>query len=250
MEYIDVTVSGRSLREFRAKMLSYPEFQTVIDTELFQGAARSTLAVLKNRRGAMIMHCYIDFFGSNEERTEQRSSFEALFLGMEPVEIDIGDGYFYRAVLTSSAESITKGEIYTTAEYRFRVTRHRDPQVLEVVSYSTEHPENGEIYCLSNAEKTDCVLTISFPGGMAAASFLNVNLNGQTWSYEFSNISIGTIVLDGIHKILLIDGQNATNRITWTDFPYLVPGKNLLEIKISGIAFSRPCTVEYTPTYL
>lgn len=240
----EVRIAGRALSEFMAKMQSYPEISSCeINTGIFQGSNRSSIQLMHNRRGAGTLTCKIDFFGrDNYERTMHQSAFEALFLGTEPVTIDICDGYWYRAILIRTGMPRTEREYITTMEYQFRVTRHRGLPI----TVKCEANDN-KIWCESNVLKTDCTISIPCDRLQGADSIL-IGLNGLQWAY--SGQLSGNLILDGVNRIFTIGGQNATTAISWSDFPYLMPGSNMLEFSISGIVVSVGATLTYTPTFL
>ena len=239
-----VRVAGKELCEFMAKMQSYPEIKPCeIDTGIFQGANRSSIRLLHNRRGAKILTCAIDFFGrDNFERTMHQSAFESLFLGMEPVTIDICDGFWYRAILIDAGAPKTEREYITTVVYKFRVTRHKGMPIIAKCLAN-----DNKIWCESNVLKTDCIITIP-TNRMQDAEGLLIELNGLDWYY--SGKYSGDLVLDGVNKIFTINGENVTSEIEWTDFPYMVPGSNMLKFSIEGVGVSASATVAYTPTFL
>lgn len=238
-----VTINGRALSEFQAKMQSYPTISSSEpDVEVFQGSGRSSFQLLQNRRGAQYLTCLIDFISpDNARRTQNRSAFEALFLGSTPVVIDIGDSYLYRAALTEIRDAGTEKELITTVEYQFRVTRQRETVQLSLL------PSNATAYCRSNVEKTDCLIRIPAAAVLGAPG-LTVWLNGLSWSYPPA--LGGDLVLDGVNKIFTVGGENATNQITWTDFPYLVPGENKITVSTAGVVLQSPIEVTYTPVFL
>lgn len=241
-----VTVAGRKLSEFQAKMQSYPVIGScAVDVEIFQGVNRSSMQALHNRRGARYLDCYIDFMGrSNFERTMHQSEFEALFLKSEPVEIDIGDGFWYRAILTQIGGSQTEGEYITTVSYRFQVTRHRGPEIVTQSILS-----DTKIFCQSNVACTDCVIQIPYSSKIAEMERMSVYLNGLEWQY--TSAVDGEIVLDGINKIFTVNGENVTNQFYWSDFPYLISGENQLSVSVNGwVIGDIPVNVIYTPTFL
>lgn len=238
-----VTINGRTLAEFHAKMHAYPQISSCdIDVEIFQGADRSSIQLLQNRRGGRHLTCRIDFIDpDNAVRTQYQSEFEAMFLGRCPAILDIGDGYFYRAVLMSVKEGGTEGELITTVEYCFRVTRHRDVVCISLV------PNAAAMYCLSNVAKTDCVIRVP-SAHIFGAPDLTVWLNGASWHYS-PEIG-GDMVLDGVNKIFTVGGKNVTNRMEWENFPYLVPGANRITVSTAGVVLSSAVEIAYTPTFL
>jgi len=240
---LPVTVAGKDLLEFDAKMQSYPEISSCkVDANIFQGANRSSIQLLSNRRGQRTLKCKIDFFGDNYNRTLHQSEFEALFLGSEPVVIDICDGYWYRAVLTDIDDPSTDHELITTVEYTFAVTRHIGDEVTIEIAGANDFVFN----CNSNVAKTDCIVRIA--DQYADPENVTVALNG----YEFSVNGLDSdLVLNGVDKTFLIGGANAAGRVIWTDFPFLVPGENHVSVYVGGvIPYGINASVSYTPTYL
>ena len=239
----DVTINGRPLSEFCAKMQSYPVVSACeIDTEVFQGADRSSIQLLQNRRGGRTLTCRVDFIETNNaKRTACQSALEALFLGRVPAEIDFGDGYQYTAVLTGIKNGGTVSEIISTVEYTFRVVRHQAPVVVDLV------PRNANILCRSNVPKTDCIVCLPFVE-LGKAKNTVVSLNGLQWG--FAPELTDDLVLDGVNKIFTMGGVNVTNQIVWSDFPFLVPGVNSILVAIQGIVTSKNITISYTPTFL
>lgn len=242
---LPVTVAGHELSEFCAKMQSYPKIgASAIDTGIFQGVNRSSMQLLHNRRGVRYMDCKIDFIGQdNYERTLHQSEFEALFLGSEPVSIDIGDGFWYSAVLTEIGDTYTERELITTVEYRFRVARHRGPQISAQVV-----PNDASIFCQSNVERTDCIIRVLYQN-LGGAERTVIQLNGLEWSYEPA--LTGDIILDGVNKTFTVAGKNVTSKIAWEDFPYLIPGENTINVLVNGVVVgNKNAEVIYTPTFM
>lgn len=242
---INVTAAGRSLSEFDAKMLSYPQFSKTYDVETFQGRQRSTMIPLKNLITGMTMTARIDFSGTNAARTAAQSEFEALFRSQtQPVEINIGDGYFYRSVLLSAVPILTSAEQITTVEYSWRVTRHKTPVLVSLYG-------QNRLVCPSNVEHTDCVLTIL--DGAQQGYLLSVELNGLEYIVQSAdNPNNEEIVLDGVEKTFKIGGASATQKVEWKDFPFLVPGENIINFYLDTAPASHVlfATVSFTPTYL
>lgn len=242
---LPVMIAGHELSEFCAKMQSYPEFSSCeVVSGVFQGADRSSLQLLHNRRGSRFLTCRIDFFGKdNYERTLHQSEFEALFLGAEPVAIDIGDGFWYWAALTEIGEPETQYELITTVEYKFQVSRHRGKEITASVV-----PNDAVILCHSNVAKTDCIIRVLLEQ-MGGAKQVLVELNGLQWGYEPE--MDGDLVIDGVNKIFTVNGKNVGGAMSWTDFPYLVPGENLLSLSVQGVVVSKKAAqISYTPTFL
>lgn len=237
-----VKINGRDIfSEFGAKVQSYPKFSYAVDVEVFQGVNRSTLQLLKNHRGAKTMTIAVDFINrSNAQRTDNQSAFDALFIGGS-VEIDIGDGYLYSAVLMSASDASTANELITTVEYEFRVVRHR-----ALVKQVLINEDN--VVCDSNVPETDCRITVNGKYFDETGNSFIVELNGEQISMRIPGQE--DVVLDGINKTITVGGKNAMSTVTWTDFPYLKPGINTIRFSVDGVCPYAQCTVEYYPTYM
>lgn len=239
MQQHDVFIAGHEISEFGAKMQSYPSFSSDVDADIFHGTERSSMQLLHLRRNAMHMTCVIDYFGNNVKRTARQSALESLLIAPEPVVIDIGDGFHYLAVLEKPGSGNTLGEICTSVEYMFRVTRHKDE-----VAITTPRGAYNYVFCKSNVPKTDVKIYIS---ELDAPDGFVVRVNDL--KFEYDGPMTGNLFLDGINKIFKMGSTNITNTLRWTDFPYLVPGKNEILFTTQGVAVPTGCSVRYLPTF-
>lgn len=239
-----ITFVGHRPEEYCAKVQSYPEITSCeVDAEIFQGSNRSSIQLLHNRRGTRSLTLIMDFYGLDGfERTMNQSRFESLFLGTEPVAIDVGDGFWYRAVLKKVGKPKTQSELITSVEYEFVATRHKGEEL--AVSFGTG--AHTKMWCLSNVAKTDCVIIIDNSLHLENAM---IQLNGCTW--QLMGSMAGPLILDGINKTFLDGNTNVSNRIDWSDFPFLVPGENIVNVYThAGIPVNAGVVVRYTPTFL
>lgn len=248
---LPVTVAGRDLAEFGAKMQSWPEISACeVDTGIFQGAGRNTMHLLQQRRGARRFACRIDFWGqSPREWAENISAFSAL-LSDGPVEIDIGDGYLYQSILLAESAPIVSGEVVATVEYQFQAVRHWEARTL---NFFTSIDGDTIIDCQSNIRKTDCTIKLSADGNLAQASGLGLRLNGISWTYL--GVIGGTTILDGIHKAYTMAKASISTKLIWTDFPWLKPGENAISIwnetaSGEGGRIYTDVEITYVPTFL
>lgn len=251
MLHIPVTVGGRDLAEFGAKMQSWPEITACdMDTGIFQGAGRNTMHLLQQRRGARRFTCRIDFYGqSPREWAANISAFSAL-VGDEAVEIDIGDGYLYQSILLAESAPIVSGEVVATVEYQFQVVRHWEERTFQIV---TTLGGDTAFDCQSNIRQTDCAIKLSADGNLAQASGFRLVLNGTSWTYL--DVISGTTILDGIRKTYTMAKKSISTKLIWTDFPYLVPGKNTISIwnetaSGEGSRIYTEVEITYIPTFL
>lgn len=241
MKRHDVFIAGHKLSEFRAKMQSYPSFSSDIDSDIFHGSERSSMQLLHLRRNAMHMTCVIDYRGDNAERTARQSSLESLLIAPEPVKIDIGDGFHYLAILEKTGNGTTLGEICTSVEYTFRVTRHKD----EVAITTPSSGHYNHVFCTSNVPKTDVKVYIPYVQGVTG---FNVRINDLVFGY--AGTMTGSLLLDGMNKIFKMGSNNITNVLEWTDFPYLIPGDNEILFEANGVTVDTGCSVRFLPTFM
>lgn len=256
-DFFLVTVGDHTLSEFGAKMQSWPEISACeVDTSIFQSTGRNTMHLLQQRRGARKFTCRIDFEGSPRIWTANISAFSAL-LSSGAVEIDIGDGYLYNAILLSESTPVVIGEVLATVEYQFRAVRHWPEQTVTVI---TSGSTDAILLCQSNYPKTDCCIRIPYevaaPGPITLGALNGVRLvvNGLSWTLPVK--PTGNITLDGIRKAYDAgDGINP-NVLLWTDFPCLSPGANKISLleEIADGSGDRlphyPVSITYSPTFL
>ena len=247
----EVLIAGHALWEFGAKMVAFPTFTTDVDSAVFQGLERSSMQLLHLRQAGQHMDCEIDYFGTLEERTKRRGALEAILLtAKEPLEIDIGDGYFYRAVPEKIGRVTCDNNVFTEAEYRFRVTRHTRPVQLEIM--------DGEfhIFCQSTVPLTDCSIFIP-QSAVSGWPNLLVDMNrlsGNGMAFYLDTAPTGDVVLDGVRKTFRMGSQTITNSngFSWSAFPALIPGDNQILLATDGTlgTLTNYVQISYTPTYL
>lgn len=246
MRITEVFIAEHPLwEEFRAKMIAYPTVSTELDNAVFQGVNRSSIQLLHNYLAGQYMDCEIDYFGTITQRTENRSALEALLLSPEPVKIDFGDGFFYRAVWQKSPRVTNDNEVFESVAYRFRVTKHTDPVSVKIPV------KQYHVYCQSTVPLTDCRLTIPFAAVQGYPNLV-VAIAGEQWGFDME--ITGDLVLDGINKVFTMGGHNIANHsgFFWDSFPALKPGKNRVDLGADGVPADPqvPITLYYTPTYL
>lgn len=240
----DIAFGNRRLSEFHAKILSDVVIAPIpADTEVFVGVGRSTQQIIKNRRtAARDMTMLIDFFGGEAEARRHESEFQTLFLGNAPVLVDIGDGYLYDCVLVASAQTQGIDGVLLSMEYRFSAVRRGPARSVEITTL-----DRFNYMCESTFPKTDCRVTLY---GLEAQQGDDVYVDINDKRFTFDMDYRGIVVIDGINKIITIEGDNWTNLVGWTDFPYLVPGNNVIRAVINGVAPVIPAKVEYIPVYM
>lgn len=243
-----VTVDGHTLDEFGAKMQSWPEITACeIDAGVYQGVGRSAMHLLQNRRGVRYLTCAVDFLAP--DWTAHISAFDALLAG-GPVEIDLGDGYLYQAILVSESAPEVAGETVATVEYRFQAVRTWPELTTSITTALTATPVS--VYCQSNFPRTDCRIRIPYDAALGVVTGIQVVLGELGWYY--SGTTTKDLIFDGINKVFSHGSVPVSNQVTWRDFPYLTPGINNVELwKDTASAterFRHAVEITYSPTFL
>ena len=189
-----------------------------------KGKNRTSFVLLSSEIGLKTITLPIAIIGDNQaELTRRKLTMDAGLYGKN--EIWLPDGYFYTTILESMGEPVFFGETVLECTY-----------VLSGVQHDAKIQTTGPVvFCQSTIPRTDCVLTTTVK--QAAASY---TFDGAM----FANVKAGDVLcLDGQNGRVLINGGPGAQRCDFVEFPYLVPGQNVI---------SAPDTVivEYYPTYL
>ena len=249
-----VTVNGRDLSEFSAKLNSDYEISgPEISADTWQGRNRSTLLLLGQTYGLLRIRLPIDFWGSSKtDAMEKIADFNGTTKGL--IELDLHDGFVYKCVLTEIGAPEWINDELCTADYEFVGTRTKNP-----VTVSGKTPLT--IINPSTVEKTDCRITIeaAFPASLNFVSIWLTTGNLLNGTYLAFTIDVsggeyendGVFIIDGFNKTITYNGGALPTKIDWEDYPYLVPGNNLILVAATrnagdGLAAS----VEYVPTFI
>lgn len=217
-------INNKPLSNFNAEMQwSHNISGNKIQRINLLGKNRSTLKPISKQVLEKSYTLQVDFYGSREERVQNKNSFDNECL-KENVVISIGDGYEYHGTCEQLGDE-TPGPVITETSYTFSGFRKKP-----IVAVSS-----NKIYCISTFPQTDCIFSVT-----VGASTTRYRL----WDAWFLNVSKGDrIVFDGINCRILINNSPRATQCEWIDFPYLVPGVNNIEC-------SDIVTVEYYPTFL
>ncbi len=165
----------------------------------------------------------VDFAGKDrQEASARKSKFDAAIYGKN--ELVLPDGFTYTAICSEYGEEICHGEQLLETIYTCVGIRHGKK---EIVTGNT-------IYCTSTLPKTDCRLTVTVTNGESSY---------QLGSVTFLDVTAGDVLcVDGITGRILVNGAPGAARAQWLEFPYLVPGKNM-------ITCADTVTAEFYPAY-
>lgn len=239
-----ITVNGHDLSEFSAKLLSdYELGACAVTSDVFQGTSRSTMLLLSQSFGAMELVLPLEFWGvSREDTVACWSRFCAAVSGK--VELDLGDGYLYACCVTNLGQPQWICDGWMSVDVTFQGLRQK-PQV----TISAASTLGATISCQSTFPRTDCVIRIP-KAVLGGATQAQVVLGKNKWLLNMSFSAEAELVLDGVNKVFLLDGQNVTAQMDWEDFPYLVPGENPFGVYINTIRITRGVELTYRPTFL
>ena len=244
-----IYIGGRDLSEFRAKLeTDYSITGYALENTYNKGALRSGFTLLRQAPELLSIILPINIFGADKrETTENLAAINAQCAGV--VELDLSDGFAYTCMLEEVRGTTWLSDAWCTADYCFMGVRHKDP--IAVSAPAPLHLQNGATW-----PKNDCTITIkNFKAKTSAPVVITLSGEGKTlltWKIDTSGglyQAGGDLVLDGVRQRNGYNGGNIpTGTMTWTDYPYLVPGQNT--ISVSGGTTKADIVVDYTPAYL
>lgn len=201
---------------------------TAVTNTIFQGRNRTSYRLLAGVFGRKPISFTLTYQGRTErECALQRSMVEGWMWGK--VELYLPTGFWYTSTLTSIGEATREGvdgvQVLMHVQYDFEGVQH-DPLVT-VDGTSFNNP--------GTMPQSDCIVQATV--GTAASSY---QLAGAT----FANVTAGEVLtVDGINGRLLRNGAPAPGNVTFTRFPYVVPGHN-------SFTALDPVTVQFYPCYI
>lgn len=239
-----IRVNGHDLAEFSAKLLTdYYLGACEITSDVFQGTSRSTVLLLGQTYGTMEVVLPLEFWGSSRGDTVACwSRFCGVVTGA--VELDLGDGFLYACCVTDLGQPQWICDGWMSVDVTFRGLRQK-PQV----TISATSAFGTAIQCASTFPRTDCTITIP-KLLLAGATQAEVVLGRNRWLLNMDFSSQAELVLDGVNKVFLLNGENVTAQMDWEDFPYLVPGENPIGVYINTLGVTQGIELTYRPTFL
>lgn len=239
-----ITVNGHDLSEFSAKLLTaYRLGACEITSDTFQGTSRSTMLLLSQTYGTMEVVLPLEFWGTSRADTVACwSRFCGAVTGT--VELDLGDGFLYACCVTDLGDPQWISDGWMSVDVTFRGLRQK-PQV----TISAASTIGAAIQCASTFPRTDCTITIP-KALLAGATQAQVVLGQNKWLLNMNFSSEAELVLDGVNKVFLLNGENVTAQMDWEDFPYLVPGENPIGVYINTLGVTQGIELTYRPTFL
>ncbi len=239
-----INIAGCDLREFSARLQTgYTMGACQLTTDTFQGTDRSSLLLLCQSCGTMELVLPLEFLGT--DRRETVAGWSRFCQAVQGAfDMDLGDGYLYHCVVTDLGRPAWIAEGWLTTDVTLQALRQ-----LSEVTISTRSTADASVYCSSTYPKTDCVITIS-GAVLTGAEQVSVVLGENSWYLNTAFSGTADLILDGVNKRFLLDGENVAARMDWQDFPYLVPGENPMVVAVNAIGITNGVTIAYRPTFL
>lgn len=225
----DFWVNQHPSGEFGCRLLNHWKVQDApLSRTFFQGQNCTAFTVFGTGIGLKTISLPVNIFGTSPMDTTEKCSNLTAALLHGIVELQLPDGFLYRAALSSSGitQALTQDGCILSCEYI--LTGMRCKQLQTIVA-------NGLIFIQGNHPQMDCRITVTV--GQSSEQY---TMAGITWSHVQSG---DKLVIDGFSKQLLKNGKNAilsNNAFEWVK---LHPNENLLQAP-------DPLTIEYYPTYL
>lgn len=224
-----ITINGKTLEELGVDGLAeYTVGGSSFDNQTFFGRNRTTFDVLASVPRLKTVAFTLAFKSATRAAAVMlKSRVDAEFVGK--IDLRMPDDLYYTVYADGIGDLVLKGTsggYIGTAAYKFKGICHG-----EIVTVT-----GNTVNCLSTTPRTDCKLEVTVP---ANATYFRLG------TVQFNNVSAGDVLTaDGLTGRILVNGAPASGEISFTQFPFLVPGENNI-YTTAGTA-----TVTYYPTYI
>lgn len=234
---IDIYTAGALVESFKVS-------GTAIDNTAYQGLDSTDFNVLSTTRGMRVITLNLFYKATTKRELALKKAEIDNLIGNGKIDLFLPDGFHYAAFLTSAGEEQTLGvednEIIALSTYTLQGIRHDNLETISIKS-------NDNLLCKSLIPLTDVKITVP---AVAAGNYVIDNSKYSGAKVTINNVAASdTIVIDGINKRILKNGAPFTGAMSFTKFPKLVPGVNMIRVYYGGVYRSIAITVEYYPTY-
>lgn len=225
-------INDKPLNLFSALLLSsYGVGQSSVAFDTLVSSSGAGFVVAGRTLGLRTITLPLHVYGETPEETQQHVSrlLEEFIDGK--VKIGLPDGFLYFGVLTGQ-----EGPDFITEEL---VSLTLTLQGIRCKPLETVTGNELSVY--GTLPEMDCVIRATVGKSAQTYTVAGIVFDGGAHT---SGLSAGDqIVIDGINKIVTINGDPAMDRCSLVTFPTLHPGENI-------ITALDPVTVEYYPMYL
>lgn len=212
------TLGGAALQEWRVG-------GTALKNQTFLGRWRTNPLVLSSVPTTKKLTFSIAYEAQDAyTATLNKSRVDALLVGK--VTLYMPNTLYYTGYTTGIGDLVLMGNdtegVIGIAQYSFEGICHGPLVTVNA----------GTVNCLSTAPRTDCILTKTMTAAADAFALGPVT---------FTNVSAGDVLkVDGIEGTIMVNGAPVSNPISFSEFPYLVPGQNT----------TNADSISYYPTYI
>lgn len=189
--------------------------------------AGNAFFVISQTVGMKTITLPFDIYGRSPADAKRKlSSLDALASGGK-VELSLPDGMLYTAVLQTIAQPTAITDRILSCAHTFLGIQHDAKIRLDT--------DGGHFWANGTLPQMDCILSVTVGADANKYPFAGVT---------FSGVKKGDVlILDGMTKRVLVNGAPGAQKCNLVEFPYLVPGRNI-------ISCPDVVTVEYYPSYL
>lgn len=225
----DFWINNSPSGEFGCRLLqSWSVKDAALSPTFLQGKSCTTFTAFGSTIGLKTISLPVHIYGSSPRDALQKRSLLTSALMQNIVNLQMPDGFLYRAALSNSGscQALTQDGCILSCQYEL-TGMQCDP-----LQQITTH---GNFFVQGTHPFMDCCIICIV--GKAAQRY---TMAGITWQ----NVQTGDVlIIDGLKKQVLKNGSNAALDNDLTQWVKLHPGENHLTAP-------DPLTIEYYPTYL
>lgn len=255
-----VVVNGNSLYDYNADLINYEPVVATITNDLYRRVGRHSYIINRQVFGNNGVKLRFYIGGINSQQAQINCNKVLRELSKDIVVINIGDTEFeYVGVLNSYTIKYTDVYHYYLLEATMIAVK-RLPYIVE--EFTESQIKQG--VTINNDGVINCGVLIAIDGLLVDSSIkvtvndveFDIN-NFSSYKYHVVDGLDGKIICDSVEEGIFVDLDSnefeyATNNFintTLVEFPYLVPGDNIISITCDDDSISR-VIVKYYPLFV
>lgn len=251
-----VTVNGVSLYDYNADLINYEPVVATITNDLYRKVGKHSYIINRKTFGNNGIKLRFYIGGTNLQQAQINCNKVLRELSKDIVVINIGDTEFeYVGVLNSYTTKYTEVSHYYLLEATMIAVK-RLPYVVE--EFTESQAVNG--IEVNNEGVINCGVLIAIEG-LLTDSDIKISVNNvkceinnfSSYKYHIVDGLDGKILCDSVEEGIFVDSdysefEHATNNFintTLIEFPYLVPGDNIITITCDEGSISKVIIKHY-----
>ena len=251
-----VTVNGVSLYDYNADLINYEPVVATITNDLYRKVGKHSYIINRQTFGNNGIKLRFYIGGTNLQQAQINCNKVLRELSKDIVVINIGDTEFeYVGVLNSYTTKYTEVSHYYLLEATMIAVK-RLPYVVE--EFTESQAVNG--IEVNNEGVINCGVLIAIEG-LLTDSDIKISVNNvkceinnfSNYKYHIVDGLNGKILCDSVEEGIFVDSdysefEHATNNFintTLIEFPYLVPGDNIITITCDEGSISKVIIKHY-----